>query len=371
MLKKIGLLLIFTALLASGLSAQQAASPAYLWVRGDLYRLDPDALTTEPLTATGTVSNPVIAPDGARIAYRQASPLGLEALDRVQAEGEIAEIDLPSDIVILDLVSGAMSTIAAQPADASLFVAGIADKAIVRSAPAWSPDGTRLAWTEFDFGVEVPRLMIYDLAAATTTVLLPAISTPITQGRSPEIRWGEGVFIINLSADAAGEQSYLMVSEAGTMTAAPRIGAVTDDYVLDFYAVQGANQTYAGLFYASGRWTILDTQTGVGVPFPDVPHLVSRAAGESSLRVRFDITPDMGMFWEVLNTTMAFTGAPARVTLSPDGQALAFIGYPTFNGAAIWRNEAITEIPNTGETDDVFEVGAVLWGATEWTIDLP
>ena len=62
-----------------------------------------------------------------------------------------------------------------------------------------------------------------DLSGGTTSVLLPAINTPITQGRSPEIRWGNGVFIINLSADAAGEQSYLMVSEAGTMTAAPRI----------------------------------------------------------------------------------------------------------------------------------------------------
>lgn len=62
-------------------------------MRGDLYRLDPTALTTEPLTATGTVSNPVLSPEGTRIAYRQASQLGLDALDRVQAEGEM---ELPS-----------------------------------------------------------------------------------------------------------------------------------------------------------------------------------------------------------------------------------------------------------------------------------
>lgn len=371
MFKKSLSIFVFVALFAKGIFAQANAAPVYLWVRGDLYRVDPAALTTEAITTSGAVSSPALSPDAERIAYKQAAAVGLAALDRVEVAGEIADFDLPADLVVYDTRADSAVTIAAQPDDASLFVDGVPDRAIARSAPAWSPDGMQIAWTEFDFGADSVRLMIYDLASSTTSMLLPNIATPLTGGRSPEIRWGDGVFMINLSADAAGEQSYLLVSERGTINAAPRIAPVPDDYVLDFFPVAGRARTYAGLFYASGRWTLLDAQTGIGVPFTDVPHLISRAAPESSLRVRFDITPDMGMFWEARDTNMAFTGSPSRVTLSPDGQAAAFIGYPTFNGAAIWSRESdgITQIPNTGATD--FEVGAVLWGALLWRVDLP
>lgn len=365
----------FAALLAlvcfASAAAQTDSRAIYLWVRGDLLRVDPAALVSQRVTDSGAISAPALAPDETRIAYRQASAIGLEALDRVTAQGEIADIDLPTDIVVYDTRTGDRVTIATQPDDAALFVEGVPDRAVVRSAPAWSPDGMRLAWTEFDWGVNVPRLVVYDLLSSTTSIPLGVIDTDITQGQSPGVRWGGDLFIINLSADAAGEQHYLLVSVTGTINAAPRVAPVSDDYVLDFFAVEGESRVYAGLLYASGRWTILDGQTGVGVPFVDVPHLVSRHADGGSLRVRFDITPDMGMFWEARDTTMAFTGSPSRVTLSPAGDALAFIGYPTFNGAAIWRGESITEIPNTGDTDAEYEVGAVLWGATAWRIDLP
>ena len=62
-----------------------------------------------------------------------------------------------------------------------LFVAGGADKAVVRSAPACAPAGQRLAWTEFARGVDVPPLMIYDLSGGTTSLPLPAFVTRITQ----------------------------------------------------------------------------------------------------------------------------------------------------------------------------------------------
>ena len=371
MFRKPFLIFVLIVSVANSIFAQDNTSSIYLWVRGDLYRVDPTALTTEPITDSGTVSSPALSPTGTRIAYKEAAQVGLEALDRVEAEGEIAEIDLPANIAVFDASTGNTVTIAAQPEDASLLVEGVPDKAIVRSAPAWSPDGTRIAWTEFDFGTDVSRLMIYDLTSGTTSALIPEIFASITQGRSPEVRWGNHIFIINLSADEAGDQTYLIVSETGVIESTPRIAPVPDDYVLDFFPVEGESQTYVGLFYASGRWTILDGRTGVGVPFPDVPHLVNLQNPETSLHPRFDITPDMGMFWELLDTTMAFTGSPSRVTLSPDGQAAAFIGYPTFNGAAIWSADNITEIPNTGDSENEFEVGAILWGATVWQITLP
>lgn len=372
MLRKRFLMIALLLMSAYGTFAQETPPPFFFWSGGDLYRVEPNLVPAQ-LTASGTISSPVISPDETRIAYKQAALVGIEALDRVEAEGEIADIDLPADIAVLDVLSGASTLIAGQPEDAALFEEGTPDNAIVRSAPAWSPDGIQLAWTEFNFGAETPRLMIHDLTEGTTSVLVPDIAMTVTQGQAPSVRWGDNLLIVNLSADAAGEQAYLIVSPVGTQNAAPRLAPVPDDYVLDVFPVEGAEQTYVGVFYASGRWTLLDGQTGVGVPFRDVPHLLSRRSPENSLRLRFDITPDMGMFWEVLDTNMAYTGDPNRVTLSPDGQAAVFLGYPDFDGAAIWSSasNAISAVPNTGDDDGELEVGAVIWGSTMWEIDLP
>ncbi len=364
------LMLLIGALTAGGLVSAQQTGSLILWVGGDLYRVT-DSLTAELLTDSGTISSPALSPSGEMIAYKQAAAVGIEALDRVQAEGEIADIDLPADIAILNLTTGTTETIAGQPDNASLFVEGTPDNAVVRSAPAWSPDGGRLAWTEFPFGAEVPRLVIYDPASASQTVIVDAIPVTVTQGTSPEIRWGADGFAVNASTDSAGEQAYLIYGEDGALRAAPRIAPVSEDYVLDFFWVYGEANSYLGLFYASGRWTLLDAQTGVGVPFPDVPHLISRANPDTSLRLRFDVTPDMGMFWEALDTTIAYTGAPSRVTLSPMGESIGFIGYPSFNAAAIWQADAITPVANTGDGEGALEVGAILWGATMWRANLP
>ena len=65
-------------------------------------------------------------------------------MNRIQTSGLIADFDLPGDIDLLDLATGTVTQIAGQPADASLFVEGVADNATIRSTPVWSPDGITL-----------------------------------------------------------------------------------------------------------------------------------------------------------------------------------------------------------------------------------
>jgi hypothetical protein len=98
-------------------------------------------------------------------------------------------------------------------------------------------------------------------------------------------------------------------------------------------------------------------------------------AAENALALRFDALPGVGIFWETVEpsgateASGAFPAPPARVTLSPSGREVAFIGYPDYGGVAIWRNGEI--IPVSGTGSDALAVGALLWGATTWHIGAP
>ena len=56
------------------------------------------------------------------------------------------------------------------------------------------------------------------------------------------------------------------------------------------------------------------------------------------------------------------------MTFAPDGQQIAFIGFPSSGAVSIWHNDDATPIPNTGSNLDELQVGALLWGYTYWTI---
>ena len=154
--------LLLLALFALWPAAAQSVpgGPLVLWIAGDLYAADPGTptLPPRPLTQMGVISGPTLSPAGNWVAFKAAAPVGLAALDRIQTDGLIAAYDLPADLYLLDPRSGSLALVASQPANASLLAEGVPDNATVRSAPSWSPDGTRLAWMEFPFGAAEARL---------------------------------------------------------------------------------------------------------------------------------------------------------------------------------------------------------------------
>ncbi len=363
------LFLAFTALfLAISTASAQANTPLILWIRGDLYSAtsfdtDPVALTTD-----GTISGPVLSPDGQTIAYKAADQVGLDALDRVDASGFIADIDLPADIYLINLANATSTAtnqqIAGQPADASLLVEGTPDNATIRSTPVWSPDGTQLAWTEYAYPDGQPALIVYDRAAATTTTIAANLPAPLVQGAAPALKWGSGGIAINASTDNASEQDYLIYDTNGALLARPRLAAVESDPAVDFVWIEGANQL--GIVYTSARWIVLDPVTGVAQAALALPQLTTAASGSRALR--FGADPTEGFFWEVVGENAAAPGSPAQVTLSPDGQQIAFTGFPSSGAVTIWQNGSTVTIPHTGSNLDELQVGALLWGYTYWTM---
>ncbi|HLU10966.1 MAG TPA: hypothetical protein VK003_14945, partial [Oceanobacillus sp.] len=219
--------LIFALLLivlATSSALAQANAPLILWVRGDLYAVSD--LTTSPvqLTENGTISGPTLSPDGNMIAYKAAASIGLQALDRVQATGFIAEFDLPGDIYMLNVAAQQTVLVAGQPADASLFVEGVPDNAIVRSGPAWSPDNAMLAWTELDFGEDSTRLITFDFATRTQSTIADDLPVEVVVGTAPDVRWGAGGIAI------IGDASELLIYDTdGTLLSTPQLTPQEDE----------------------------------------------------------------------------------------------------------------------------------------------
>src|SRR5436190_1530339 len=119
---------VLLTLVSGSVFAQDNEFPLILWIRGDLYTVASETSAPVAITQDGTISGPVLAPGERNIAYKAASRVGLDALNRVTADnGSIAEFDLPGDIYLFDIDGRVPTLIAGQPADASLLVQGVPD----------------------------------------------------------------------------------------------------------------------------------------------------------------------------------------------------------------------------------------------------
>ena len=367
------LLALWIGVVGAGAQSAQDAEPIFLWVRGDLWQFDPLDINTPPfqITTLGTISEPHLSPDDTRIAYKAASQVGLDALNRVQTDGLIADFDLPADLFVLDITTGQTTQIAVQPENASLFVDGVADNAVIRSAPAWSPDGTRLAWAEFPFGATQTHIVIYDLASSA--VVSDTLDETLTiTGVPPRVVWGSGGIMLWLTG-AGGENLFSFYDANGTNIARQFVPP-GEHAIEEAIWVEQGGESFPALLYSSGEWAMFDELNAAPITTTLLPQRVARMLPDISYTLAFGRLDDTGFFWEGFDpmtpeaASVAFPGAPSRVTLSPSGRAIAFLGFPEFGSAAIYRDVELIAIPGTGGDVDDLNVGAILWGSTFWRV---
>jgi hypothetical protein len=350
-------------------ASAQTSAPIILWVMGDLYAADADRhnLLPERLTQDGAISAPTLAVNatfpGGVIAYKTLAAIGRDALDRVPADGFIAEFDLPADIVLFDLATRSAIAVVGQPEGASLFVDGTPDNAIVRSSPSWSPDGSRLVWTELAFGTEAASLVVFDFTSgARTSAALPGV--PIFGGRAPDVRAG-ALYDALRSTAATGEQRVWFVNRAGVIEGTASVTLAADQELVEYV---WTSESHLDALLNTGAWLRIAAPDGAVVPAA-VVEMVAEAAPDG-LALRFGADAEMGIFWETRDpqrpdaASGAFAGEPNKAALSPDGRRIAFIGYPSFGGAAVWRDGEVTPIAGTGI--EGLLVGAVLWSDLAW-----
>ena len=356
------LLLAFTGV-AQG---QDTAAPVLLLINGeDVWASYATGLGQ--LSFSGYAARPALAPTGTHIAYPVIDQIGIQAL---QTTGGLVS-ELPSNIVVQDLATRTATPVAVQPEGAT-FNAGEPARAIVRSAPSWSPDGSALAWTEDAAPEAVRSLVVYTPASASAQVLVSDLPLQAGFQQTLPLRWGGGgiaLHSITAATDASAApptvDTFLIYSPQGTLLSSAVVTPAQGEYVYDFQWIHDSGVDKLGVIYSTGRWDLIEPASGAIAPLVGSPELYSLSAPDG-LSVVFGVTPlpaGAVFTWRVGPTPLPYTGPLEWLSISPGGDALA---YADRGIAYTWRDGVVEPIYGTNDYNMV--VSDVVWGPTGWRV---
>ena len=223
-------------------------------MNGDLWSWAPGDAAPQQLTTWGYVTLPRCRQ------MRSASPQRLGQPPFRRSSRQPVTGVIPSNIAVLDLATGQSQTIADQPAGVAFDPNTGWQSAIMRGQPAWSPDGTRLAWSEFAVPENVYRLVVYDLAAAQQTVIVPNLPMPYADaGNIPVHRdqwstWGISVHTVAVNPESGDFEERVTIYDAlGAQLAEHLIGSSVSEFTLMHVWVEFEGVELLGLLYPSGK----------------------------------------------------------------------------------------------------------------------
>jgi hypothetical protein len=140
-----------------------------------------------------------------------------------------------------------------------------------------------------------------------------------------------------------------------------------NDYVIDMYPVTQRLQPYVGILYASGSWQLIDPLTGLTQILSTPPEQYSLLAPNPDNSAFLQFWPDTVNEERILSwlfvsppaqaaDMLPFRDSPSAITLSPAGDAAAYIGT---DALYIWRNGQAQRI--TGTENAVQSASALSW----------
>ena len=366
------LIVLLLTLGVTSVGAQGAPGPLVMLMNGaDLYQSFPAGQYPVRLTNSGFVDRAYLSPDGARIAYKITADIGIQALR--QTGGLVSE--LPSDLEIRALGSAGVLRIVTQPPDAT-YAAGEPSNAVVRSAPSWSPDSARLAWTEDVTPGDLRRLVLYDVASATWLAI--ASDLPLQNGfqQTLPVRWGSGGIALlstvadpNNAATGGTLQSLLIYNPDGSLRSTASVSPNAGEYLYDFQWINDNGADKLGIIYSTGRWDLIDPASAVISPLTGTAQLFS-LSNPTGLALDFGVAnlPDRGpsFTWTVIipgapSVPLAYTGPIEWIAISPVGDSIA---YSNSGVAYVWHDGQATEVNGTNPYD--LSAAELVWGPVGW-----
>lgn len=377
LLLMLGLVMVVIATL--GVSPSDAQSPPpdfslYMTARvglsadcSQLYQLNNGTFTR---VSEEAICGSTLSPDGAWLVFLSPAPF----FETTAARYDYL-LGSARDITLLNLTDGTRRVVAVQPDDITIDVsAGVLRNAITRTVPEWSRDGSAIVWTEQHYpDGDVRRLMMYDLATETTTVLdpaLPAVGSSV-DGLPYDFEWGNGGIAVAVSEGDDQNQPALRLytpTDGLTMTillpSEPSNWGfgVRVQWVLDADADTPTEwvlaQDLSGYVYG------VEPTTG-DLIFPVVPTQFATSASNpaTSLQVVWDFRIRSDITWQLLSSDgeVLLTEAiqPTLPLLSPSGTQIAYR-----EGRTVYVGP-----PDALETivlpDDMNRIH-LMWGALQW-----
>jgi len=373
------MVLLLSLMAVSNLHAQ-GSPPLIIMMEGQLYTWADGSLT--PFTACHTTPERIISPvsnsaDGTQIAYLTQPPIVAQAMEAFG--GSIGGVVAFDNLWRCDITTGTAGLIAGQPPNASFMVEGAPDVGIAHSDPVWSPDGTRMAWTELRYPGAELALVVYNIEnGASTAFPLAVPENPMGMPAPLMVMWGEtGIMVWSIALNEETfilEENVLIYDDAGnllqTLTLDP--GQGEEDFIYERVLLEDNGKEYIGLLYIDSGWQLVDPETGVAQPMGGLAELYDPAnPGGASLL--FSLDDQFNYYWQYATADGLYTdptGQPlaiynfsrSAIALSPAG-ALAFT---VFDGAYIFSEGESQFLPGTEPT--MSGLHSLTWGGTAWRV---
>ncbi|MGB7338733.1 MAG: hypothetical protein WBC91_07570 [Phototrophicaceae bacterium] len=334
----LGLITLTMLLLVSWIPvAAQSEMDLYVTVDGDIWSWSPNGVA-EQLTEWGFNGNPVLSPDGRKIAYASV------AREAVQQGGDprselsyLIYVGTPTNnIWVMDTATGDFTQIVNQGDGFP----------IKRGVPVWSPTGDELAWVEYrnadtnqTFGA---RLMIYNFADdSLRDVASINLGFQDAGLRLPRIDWGAvGIsYSIFTFVESGNAETQLYVIDPITGNSSQFILYADDApfsqnsrFAVDYMWVEHDSLAQIAILYSDNTWSLLDPIGKSQVILSDAPYLLPRNGSNATLTPFYDAT-ERRIGWTVVAGNGTVTDLDyytygltnAIPALSPDGSALITI----------------------------------------------
>jgi len=359
-------------------------TPLLVSTYGKIYKLVGDELV-KLVTGEGYSYSPDYSPEGTQFVYRTWSQITLDFAKAQETEnGEFFwEGELPTDIAIYDLATDAYTIVSSQPnnADPETLL-----RAVRRSAPKWSPDGTKLAWSEV-FPVldedgnfaEIYSLVVYDITTATTQVIAEGLPPAMIYSIPHDIQWGkEGLYlqIFNYIEDRAGEQFiyYPLVAGNGGYNVFFDADEANPTSISTFVTTYNDKEVFA-VSYPNGTLRLISDEGQyedlLGAAPMKYNSLTADGLANSMVVVNgnnslsYTVTNPETQFQEILiDNAYSFEG----IQISPDGASVAYIDWNT-GAVNIWKNmEIITISAPLDEFGNPSYINDITWGNQAYRI---